>query len=313
MHHVILVLQGGGAKGSFEIGVLSTLEKKTERSVADLVDLIVSTSIGSVNASLLASKIMSAEHIGCLMLKNLPTIFKKRLNIPLYDRKKYSDLYKKHVEDVLGKKIFLKDLDNNVHLVFTSTNMCDGTNHFFKSDKYDEKEMSVVDVVCRSFAAPLYFGQINDPEKKAIWLDGGCGIENLPLWQAYIEAVKRGWLNEGHTTHILSIGCGYSKFWVDYKKGIKGGKLRQAIRAVKYYNSITRGSLAYNQSAAVQISNMEALSRFQPNFSFQHIDWPGVMSRKLDKMDNTKARLQYYDTGVKQGNLINRTLFYLNK
>lgn len=304
MHHVVLVLQGGGAKGPFEIGALATLEQKTKKQVADLVDLIISTSTGSVNSSLLAPKNLSAEDIGDLMLEQYPYIFKKRFGLPIINRVKYAEVYSKYIESELGKRLKLGDLDKNVHLVITSTNMCDGLNHFFKSDKETEKEMYVVDVVERSFAAPLYFGQIDDSETKSIWLDGGCGIENLPLWQGYIEAVRRGWLSEGNTTHILSIGCGFAKFWVDYKDGTKGGALRQTIRAIRYYNSITRGSLASNQSASVQINSLKALSKFQSNLTFQHIDWPCVMPRKLDKMDNIKARKLYYETGLKQGETI---------
>lgn len=310
INHTILVLQGGGAKGPFEIGVLETIEKKTGKKIADLTDAIVATSIGAVNGSLLSSKIMTSEEIAKAMIKKLPWIFRKRfLAPPMYSRKKYATLYREYVEKIAGKELKLGDIDKNVHFILTSTNMCDGLNHFIKSDDEKDKDMNVIDATYRSFAAPLYFGQINDPKTKSIWLDGGCGIENLPLWQAYIEAWKRGWFNEGHSTHILSIGCGAKKFWIDYDKGSKGGILLQTIRAINYYNSIINGSLAGNQAAAVQVKNMEALSNFQKNFSFQHIDWPGAMSKKLDKMDNTKDRRVYYETGKKAGEAVDLSKF----
>jgi hypothetical protein len=300
--HIIFVLQGGGAKGPFEIGVMETVEKTLKLSVADIADALVCTSIGAVNGSLLSSKVLSAADVGKIMLKKLPWIFKKRfLAPPMYSRKKYATLYKEYVEKVIGKELKLGDIDKNTHFILTSTNMCDGLNHFIKSDDDKDKDMSVIDATYTSFEAPLYFGQINDPATKSIWLDGGCGIENLPLWQAYIEAWKRGWFNEGHSTHILSIGCGAKKFWIDYDEGSKGGIILQTLRAINYYNSIISGSLASNQSAAVQVKNMEALSHFQKNFTFQHIDWPGAMPKKLDKMDNTKARFKYYETGKKAG------------
>jgi len=126
----------------------------------------------------------------------------------------------------------------------------------------------------------------------------------MPLWQAYVEAWRRCWFNDGHHTHILAIGCGYSKFWIDYEDGSKGNMLQQTIRAIRYFNSIISGSLARNQSVAVQVRTMKALSNAQSNFSFQYVDWPGVMSSKLDKMDNIDARFEYYETGKKVGDLV---------
>jgi len=303
--HVIFVMEGGGAKGPFEIGVIETIETKLGKMCADIVDAFVTTSIGTVNGGILATKTMWAYEIAKLMLEKLPWIFKKNfLQLPIYDRNRYIKLYEEVVEKRFGKKILMKDVDDKTHFIVTSTNMCDGLNHFFKSDKEGEKELPITDVTCKSFAAPYYFGQINDNVDRSIWLDGGCGVENMPLWQAYVEAWRRCWFNDGHHTHILAIGCGYSKFWIDYEDGSKGNMLQQTIRAIRYFNSIISGSLARNQSVAVQVRTMKALSNAQSNFSFQYVDWPGVMSSKLDKMDNIDARFEYYETGKKVGDLV---------
>lgn len=307
--HIIIVLSGGGAKGLFEVGVLQRLEERAGDFIANIADAMVSTSIGAVNTSLFATKEYSAKEISEIMLREIPKVFKKRFNLPINDREEYGKLYSEYIEQRVGKKLLLGDVDKNVHVVMTTTDMCDGLNHFLKSDKEDEANKPIIDIVYKSFAAPYFFGQINDPIKKSILLDGGCGIENLPLWQAYVEAWKRGWFKRGHQTHILAVGCGSSKFWVDYKEGSKGGSLRQTIRAIRYFNSITKGSLARNQSSAVQVRTMESLSQFQPNFSFQFIDWPTVMPKKLDKMNNVKARYEYYRTGLECGGKIDLDLF----
>jgi hypothetical protein len=210
-------------------------------------------------------------------------------------------LYEEVVERRLGKQALMGDIDASVHVIATATNMCDGVNHYFKSDKEDEKELPITEACCRSFAAPLYFGQLDDPAARAIWLDGGCGIENMPLWQAYVEAWRRGWFAPGHSAHILALGCGYAKYWIDYETGSRGGALRRTIRAVRYFNSITRGSLARNQSVAVQVRTMHALAQAQPNFTFDYAEWPGPMPRELDVMDNVKARRDYYRVGRQVG------------
>lgn len=290
----ILVLEGGGAKGPFEIGVLQSIEERTNKKIADIFDAFVTTSIGSVNASILVTKKLTCADIGKLMMTYLPDIFKKRfLRVPKYDREAYVKLFHRFV----GSNIKLGNAKTN--FVITSTNMCDGLNHFFKSYKDDEGALPITEATCRSFAAPLYFGQVNDPKAKAIWLDGGCGIENLPLWQAYVEARRLNWIQEG--LHIMAIGCGHSRYSIPYDEGSKGGPLRQTARAIRYFNSIVDGSLARNQSTAVQVATMKALADASNKFTFQYIDWPGYMPKRLDKMDNVKARYEYYETGLAVG------------
>lgn len=301
----ILVLEGGGAKGPFELGALQTLEEMLNKKTYEIFDLIVCTSIGSVNASILATGVMNAKEASNLMLKNLPIVFKKRfLRIPVYNRYNYAKLYDKYIAKKIGRSLSLEDFKTKVSI--TSTNMCDGLNHFFKSYKANEKKLPVVPTIFKSFAAPYFFGQINCPPSKSIWLDGGIGVENLPLWEAYIEAEKLNWFKKNEV-NILAIGCGRQKFWKSYEEGSKGNSLSQTITAVRYFNSIKNGSIARNQSTGVQVKNMQALSDSKDNFNFQFIDWC-PMPKKLDKMDNVKARYLYYNKGKLIGKSIKTEL-----
>lgn len=294
----ILVLEGGGAKGPFEVGVLETLEKKTGKKVWELFDLVITTSIGSVIGSVMCTGVYRAREFNYILTDEIPNIFDKRfLRVPIYDRSKYSKLLKKHVENKIGKPLKMSDM--KTMFAHTSTNMCDGLNHFFKSWKDDEGDELVSESVPRSFAAPYFFGQINDPKRKAVWLDGGCGAENLPLWEALVEAYRRGWL-PAHKTHILAIGSGRAKYWLDYEEASKGNALQRTWRAVRYFNSYSKGSLARNQSTMVQVRNVKALAEVHPNLSFQFIDWSN-MPKKLDKMDNVKARYEYRNRGKLAG------------
>jgi hypothetical protein len=45
-----------------------------------------------------------------------------------------------------------------------------------------------------------------------------------------------------------------------------------------------------------------------PNLTCQFIDWPD-MPKRLNKMDNVKARFEYYKKGLEDGKKIDKSLF----
>jgi hypothetical protein len=144
---------------------------------------------------------------------------------------------------------------------------------------------------------------MDDPKSRAVWLDGGCGVQNLPLWEAFVECRRRGWLDDGNEVHMLALGCGRTKFWMGYKEATKGLPIARTLRAVRYFNSLKSGSLARNQATMVQVKNMQAMTDTLDNFTFQFVDWADI-PKKLDKMDNIKARYQYLEKGEELGRSI---------
>ena len=74
----ILSLRGGGAKGPAQVRALQLLEEHTGKRVADMFDLIIGTSVGSINGALMASGKLSAEEILQEMRTTLPKVFKRR-------------------------------------------------------------------------------------------------------------------------------------------------------------------------------------------------------------------------------------------
>ena len=73
----ILALSGGGLRGAFAIGVLSEIEKRLARPLADSFDLIAGTSTGSItDAALCAGK--SAADVQAYYAKHSEQIFKSR-------------------------------------------------------------------------------------------------------------------------------------------------------------------------------------------------------------------------------------------
>lgn len=97
--HIVLVLEGGGAKGPLHVGELTVLENELGCNLADVVDLFVTTSIGGVEGSVYATGLMSVDEFWKFLEPNLKYIFTSKFpwSIPRYDWCRYRDLYQKYV------------------------------------------------------------------------------------------------------------------------------------------------------------------------------------------------------------------------
>lgn len=303
-YHNVLVLEGGGAKGPIHIGELSVVEKKMRRKLIDYIDLFVTTSIGGVEGSVYTTGRMTVEEFWKFLEPNLKNIFspKHLWSIPRYDWRKYRDLYEKRV----GHCVYFGD--TQADFMFTTVNMVDGRNHFPKSWKERYQKKLMTDMIHRTFAAPLFFGAVYDKSEKAIWSDGGVGFFNLPLMEAYAQIRANGWLEAGHHTHILALGAGRKKYALDFDKEAKKGKLRKAAFEIKRFFSKGEGGMARAVSAITQVNMMKKLERTYSNLTFQWVDW-FPMDKKLDKMDNWKARFCYYNHGRDLGDEITLDYF----
>lgn len=182
MHYNILVLEGGGAKGPYEMGVLESLEEILGMMCKDCVQLVVSTSVGTVIASFICTGKKNAKEWGPAFVDHIPLIFKSRgmFSVPRYDHDHYVELY----EQYAGKNVKMADLA--IWLMSTSVDRCEPRTHFFKSWEKDDGQLLVTEIAVRSFAAPLFFGAINGEVHSKVWIDGGMGYNNLPLAKAYI-------------------------------------------------------------------------------------------------------------------------------
>lgn len=303
-HHKILVLEGGGAKGPIHVGELQVLEERTGKKLVDIFDLFVTTSIGGVEASVYCTGKMSVKDFWAFLEPNLKNIFSARRpwDIPRYDWKKYLELYREYV----GTNIKFGDAVKK--FMFTTVDLVTGRNHFLKSWKDEFKDYDMPELVHRTFAAPFFFGGIYDSKNKAIWSDGGVGFFNLPLMEAYAQALSNGWLNEGHHTHFLALGTGRKEYKLDFDKEIKKGVLKRSLDELKRFFWKDSGGIARAVSAMTQINTMRKFERSYINnfgnidkrISFQWVDW-FPMPKKLDKMDNWKARWEYYEKGKELG------------
>ena len=298
-HHNILVLEGGGAKGPIHVGELQYLEEITGKKLVDFIDLFATTSIGGVEGSVYCTGLMSVKDFWNMLEPNLKDIFSSKWpwSIPRYDWTKYLDLYKKNV----GSTIKFGDAKSK--FMFSTVDLVTGRTHFFKSWKDEYKKARMPEIVHRTFAAPLFFGAVYDAMNRAIWSDGGTGFFNLPLQEAYSQALTMGWLGKGHSTHILALGTGRKEHRLNFNKEVKKKNVGRAITEVRRFLSKDDGGIARATSAITQVNTMRKNVRGHSNLTFQWVDW-FPMPKKLDKIGNWRARHEYYNKGLELGKTI---------
>jgi len=281
----ICICSGGGCKGRIQIVAL----KKREEHVGPLYeyyDLMVGTSVGSINVAAAASGRITVADMDNVYDAMLHKVFKKRpwyqrWKLPKYQRKYFESVWKDLIGDIEMKQCKTK-------LLITSVNRCTDRNHYFKSWTKDGKQRLVTEVM-KSFAAPFYFGQYNDPVNQCVWFDGGCGVSNLSLEEALMEAILLGWAKEEIQVDVF--GSGFVNSTIPYKEATKENNIRQLYDFIKPIE----GGLARAQSREDKIARMKKLARSFSNISFNY--WDVEIDKKYDGMDKIKYLKQYKKYG----------------
>lgn len=271
----ILVLPGGGEKGYIQLSILAQMEKMFG-PLDKYFDLVVGTSVGAINGSIVASgKIICQEFLPTFVSLCKRTFRKNYftrtpLVRPIYSR----DYISSELEYRFGK---LKMSEMSTKYMATSLSWIDKRTHFFKSWEHTDGLEMVKDVVIRSFAAPYYFGKVVDQTNSQVWGDGGVGGNNTPLDYAYIETVRQQWTDP---IEFYLVGTGYSIESESYKNARDMGVLSEILR----YMDFGDGGLARYQSHFQQIQKMKILTESNPNLTFFNLDCE--LPEKLNKMDH---------------------------
>jgi len=292
----VLCLSGGGAKGFAQVQTLKKLEQDFGKPLCEVYDLIAGSSVGAINAALIASgkfTMSELEEIYPDVLKKVFTKKRFRIKKPKYQRK----YFRKEWEKLIGTDF--KMSDSKTKLMITSVDLVDDVNHFFKSWHTDCDER-LVDVVCRSFAAPLYFGHVVDNKRKKVWSDGGVGNANLPLNEVKTQIEAFGWYdqiddNSDYTIDVVevdAVGCLYHDPHHKFEKVSSDRWLRQVLD----FMNPSQGGLARAQSRSDQIRMMSYLSSKNPNIKFRY--WDKEIPKKFDKMDGIKYLKDYKKFGI---------------
>lgn len=281
----ILVHSGGGCKGYLSAQLIKKLEEENG-PLNEYYDLMAGSSVGAINTAILATGKISAKDLVDMYPSMIKRIFKHRfLRIPFYDRNNFVKVWK----EIIGVDFKMKDC--KCKLQITSVDLTTQRNHFFKSWEEEDGEERLVDVVLRSFAAPLYFGKMIDEKNKAVWFDGGMGSSNIPIDQARIEA--RDVLEWKDTLSFDAVGCGYHNQSISFEKAKRYRTLKQLFSFV----DVSEGGLARAQSTEEQVSRMKIIALHQKNIGFRY--WDIEIPKAIDKLDGVKFLGDYKIYGLK--------------
>jgi len=214
MNTKILSFDGGGIRGAITLTFLKTLEKDTGIAVSQKANLIAGTSTGSIIAGALSVG-MSPDEILSFYSSMSAEIFKKKDSLDEFlDLKaKYSSssLFQALTEVFSSKgfdpKTPLCKLPKGI--VIPTVNLdASGIKRWRTQILTSSSNISLIDAIMESTAAPTYFPSYNDH------IDGGMAA-NDPSMVAYASA--------GGAAALLSFGTGYTAY--DISKGEDWGAL----------------------------------------------------------------------------------------
>ena len=218
-HKKVLCLDGGGVRTIAAIVFLMKLEAESGKKVSDVFDMFIGNSAGALNAACFAFGSFSADKVKRYWSENyLDKIMSSSF---LWDkasliqaRPKYENHGRlKVLNEIFGEnplknsnKPFLclsYDIEKRIHRVF---------------DTINTPEITFVDAVAASSAAPMYFPtyQMNDKS----WMIDGSVVTNNPTLIGYSYAKK---ILETENIKILSLGSGQNTKKIDGKTSSKWG------------------------------------------------------------------------------------------
>jgi len=280
----VMVCSGGGVKGYSQAIVLRTQEALFG-PLHEYYDLIVGTSVGSINGAAIATGKITAKYLVNQYPSWMKRVFHKRSILPIppiYDRRNFISLW-------ISEFGWMSLGECKTKMMITSINRCDDRNHYFKSWTNDGLSPLASDL-CKSFAAPFYFGQLVDETNKCVWTDGGCGTSNLSLEEALMESLLLGWIDEEIVFDVYGTG------FVDNSVPFKTCKKQRTIKQLFDFIKPGDGGLARAQSLQDKISRMKKLAETYPNIHFKY--WDIQIPKKYDGLDKVKYMDRYYDYGI---------------
>ncbi|APR98594.1 patatin-like phospholipase family protein [Wolbachia endosymbiont of Folsomia candida] len=230
MTKYILSVDGGGIRGIIPAIILAEIEKRTNKPISQIFDLMAGTSTGGIVVTGLCKKDgkgkpqYSASDLVELYQKYGSYIFKSsflRKAITWVNGAEYSH---KNIEHVLNKYFgdtTLADISNK--LLLTSYDIHNNCPFFFKSWKEDRNFLRLQDALRSTTAAPTYFApkflKINQINR--VLVDGGV-FANNPAACAYANSKK---LFPDDDIVLLSIGTGRLSNPIKYINSKRFGKI----------------------------------------------------------------------------------------
>jgi hypothetical protein len=217
----VLAIDGGGIRGLIPALVLAEIERRTERPIAELVDMIAGTSTGGILACALGKPDpLPAAEIASLYVEEGPKIFDRSLlkqitSLGGYLDERYSDSgLVRALERYLGDTPMTAA---TIPLLLTAYDTEARAIHLLRSEG-EHSGATMVEAAHATSAAPTYFEPIQ--LDGATLIDGGVFATN-PALVAYAEV-------RGKLDLLLSLGTGEHTRPLPYEKVKDWGQLEWA-------------------------------------------------------------------------------------
>lgn len=245
----VLSFDGGGVRAIAGVVFLQKLEAEIGKKVSDIFDLFVGTSAGAFNASCLASKSISISEVKKYWSKDYldrimdSSFFWDQASLiqarPRYETKGrlqvLNEIFGNQTLGNSNKPIvsLCYDIEKRKHVIHSTT---------------ETPEISFVDAICASSAAPMYFPTYK--MKDSSWMIDGGVVTNNPTLIGFNQAKK---IFGDDDIKILSIGTGINKKRISGETSSKWGGvgwLRNDIMGMmldsEIHNDIAKDMLCNN-------------------------------------------------------------------
>lgn len=245
----VLSFDGGGVRAIAGVVFLQKLEAEIGKKVSDIFDLFVGTSAGAFNASCLASKSISISEVKKYWSKDYldrimdSSFFWDQASL-IQARPRYET---KGRLQVLNEIFGNQTLGNSNKPIVTLCYDIEKRKHVIHSTT-ETPEISFVDAICASSAAPMYFPTYK--MKDSSWMIDGGVVTNNPTLIGFNQAKK---IFGDDDIKILSIGTGINKKRISGETSSKWGGvgwLRNDIMGMmldsEIHNDIAKDMLCNN-------------------------------------------------------------------
>jgi patatin-like phospholipase/acyl hydrolase len=217
----ILSIDGGGMRGLISVLVLKEIEKKTNKNIGDMFDLITGTSTGGMITLGLTVTNNGKVQYNCDNIKKMyiddgTTIFQKNpfslfgLLRPKYSKKGLKDISEKYFNHKLLKNTSTRVMINTFDIKKMQPVL-------FRSYKHKFKNIPMKTILRATTAAPTFFEPVKYNNK--VLIDGGV-FANNPLLIGLIEAQK---LFNNEEILFISLGNSLTMEKYNYNNSSKWG------------------------------------------------------------------------------------------
>jgi uncharacterized protein len=297
----VLAIDGGGIRGIIPATILSEIQKRLARDLAEVFDLIAGTSTGGIIALGIGTRCKddgpySPSELVDLYVQNGPAIFKKNLLTPEKEivHPKYSP---NGLEAALAQ--FFQDTEFQTALtplLISSYDLQSQLPFFFKSHRIAADptfNWKVADIARATSAAPTFFPPLHLTRGASDYalVDGGVFVNN-PSMAAYAEA--RSLYPDAAEIVVVSVGTGDRQDQITYASAKDWGLVGWAKQIVPVFMDSVSEAVDYELRAL-------------PGCTYYRLQVPHLQdaSSEMDDVDpsnleNLQAVAQEYVASISQ-------------